>query len=104
MEIFLVVFQSLVDQGEDFQLIDVREPYEYEISNLEGTLIPLANLTSQVDKIDRNRRVIIYCRSGRRSADAIRELEQLYQFDNLFNLKGGINAFAKEIDNSIPTY
>ena len=103
-EIDVQAFKQLVDEGANFQLIDVREPYEYEISNLAGELIPLASLTESIAKIDKDRQVIIHCRTGKRSADAIRDLQQLYHLDNLYNLKGGINAFAKEIDQSIPTY
>lgn len=103
-EISVQEFHNLVKGNIDFQLIDVREPYEYEISNLKGELIPLAQVVDQKDKIAKDKKVIIHCRSGKRSADAIRELEKLYQFDNLYNLAGGINAYAKEIDNSLKTY
>lgn len=103
-EIDVQEFKQLLDAGEDFQLIDVREPYEYEISNLNGALIPLSKIAESSAKIDRDKKVIIHCRTGKRSADAIRDLQQLYHFTNLYNLKGGINAFATEIDTSIPTY
>ncbi len=91
-------------RGEDFQLIDVREPYEYQIANLGGELVPLAEIAQYAGKIDKSKKVIIHCRSGKRSADAIRELETLYKFDNLYNLRGGILAYAKEIDQTMPTY
>ena len=78
---------NLIEGNVDFQLIDVREPYEYEISNLKGELIPLSQVVEQKDKIAKDKKVIIHCRSGKRSADAIRELETLYQFDNLYNLQ-----------------
>ncbi|RMG82555.1 MAG: rhodanese-like domain-containing protein [Bacteroidetes bacterium] len=91
-------------QGDDFQLIDVREPYEYEIANLQGELIPLGSVAESADRIARDKKVVIHCRSGKRSADAIRELERLHGFDNLYNLKGGILAWSKEIDNQVPTY
>jgi len=96
--------QKLIDSGEDFQLIDVREPYEYDIANLKGELIPLGQIEQAGSKIAKDKKVIIHCRSGKRSADAIRELEHLYKFDNLYNLKGGILAYAKEIDTTMPTY
>ena len=95
---------NLRETGADFQLIDVREPYEYDIANLEGELIPLGQITAEAGKISKDKKVIIHCRSGKRSADAIRELENLFPFDNLYNLKGGILAWSKEIDNSVPTY
>jgi rhodanese-related sulfurtransferase len=96
--------KSLIDGNSEFQLIDVREPYENDISSLNGELIPLAQVVSAKDKISRDKKVVIYCRSGKRSADAIRELETLYHFDNLYNLTGGINAFAKEVDETMKVY
>lgn len=103
-EIDVHALKTMTDKGEDFQLIDVREPYEYDIANLNGELIPLAQVIQAASKIAKNKKVIIHCRSGKRSADAIRELEQHFQFDNLYNLKGGILAYAKEIDEHMPTY
>ncbi len=103
-EISVQDFKALQDSGADFQLIDVREAYEYEISNLNGELIPLNRIAEAGNKIAKDKQVIIHCRTGKRSADAIRELQQLYQFENLYNLTGGINAFAKEIDTSLPVY
>lgn len=90
--------------GHDFQLIDVRETYEYDIVNLEGELIPLNLITNNAQKIAKDKKVVIHCRSGKRSANAIRDLENLFGFDNLYNLKGGVLAYAKEIDESLPTY
>ena len=95
---------TLQSSGEDFQLIDVREPYEYDIANINGELIPLTTVVRQAGKISKNKKVVIHCRSGVRSANAIRELEEFFGYDNLYNLKGGILAWAKEIDNSLPTY
>ena len=61
-------------------------------------------LVQNLDKISTNKKVIVHCRSGKRSADAIRDLQNLGDFDNLYNLKGGILEYSKEIDASIPTY
>lgn len=90
--------------GALFQLIDVREPHEFEIANLGGELIPLGNLVNEVEKIRKDVPVIIHCRSGARSAAAVNELERRFGFDNLYNLKGGILAYAKEIDPGISVY
>lgn len=79
--------------GEPFQLIDVREPHEYEASNLGGELIPLADISAQAQRLARDRKVVLHCRSGARSAQAIRELEEKFGFDNLYNLSGGILAY-----------
>lgn len=96
--------KSMIDNGEDFQLIDVREPYEQEIVSINGELIPLGEILNNADKISRDKKVIIHCRSGARSATAIMNLESAHQFTNLYNLKGGILAYAREIDSSLATY
>ncbi|MFK8101955.1 MAG: molybdopterin-synthase adenylyltransferase MoeB [Saprospiraceae bacterium] len=103
-EIKVQELKNWLDNEEDFQLIDVREPYEYDIANLKGALIPLNQIGDEVAKIARDKKVVIYCRTGKRSAVAIRELQTRFQLDNLYNLEGGINAFAKEIDQSLPIY
>ena len=86
---------------EDFQLIDVREEYEFEEVNLGGVLIPMSEIFSNVDKIDRDKTVVVHCRSGNRSGVVINELEKRFGFTNLYNLKGGIIAYAREIDPSM---
>jgi adenylyltransferase/sulfurtransferase len=88
----------------DFQLIDVREAHEYDICNLNGELIPLSEVPHNVDKIDKNKQVVIHCRSGKRSGDSILWLEKNHKLENLYNLKGGILAWAREIDPTMPTY
>lgn len=90
-----------MDAGEDFQLIDVREQFEYDTANIRGQLIPLGGILIEEDKLSREKPVIIHCRSGARSAAAILQLEQQFGFTNLYNLKGGIKAWAEEIDPSI---
>lgn len=103
-EVTVKELYDLQVKGSDFQLIDVRESYEYEISNLEAELIPLKSVLDNVDKISSDKQVIIHCRSGKRSADAIRDLEKKYGFKNLYNLKGGILAWADEIDHEMAKY
>jgi adenylyltransferase/sulfurtransferase len=78
--------------GEKFQLIDVREPSEYEVSNIGAELMPLSTISARADHLSREIKVVVHCRSGARSATAIRELEEKFGFDNLYNLKGGILA------------
>ena len=92
------------DNGEDFQLIDVREPFEYEMSNIEGENIPLAGILIEAQKISKDKPVIIQCRSGARSAAALMQLEQNFGFTNLYNLKGGILAWAAEIEPDMQVY
>lgn len=103
-EITAQEFQKLRESGADFQLIDVREPHEYEICNLEGELIPMSEIPYSVDKISKDKKVVIHCRSGKRSGDMLLWLEKNHGFQNLYNLKGGILAWAKEVDPTFPTY
>lgn len=83
-------------RGEDFQLIDVREPHEYDIVNIGAQLIPLGEVLDRAGEIVRDKKVVVHCKLGGRSAKAIRELQEKYGFDNLYNLKGGIFAWIDE--------
>lgn len=103
-EVTVQELKQLIDNKDDFQLIDVREDYEFEIANIGGELIPLGSVLQHADKISKDRQVVVHCRSGKRSADAIRALEEKFGFDNLYNLKGGILAYADQIDNSLAKY
>ena len=96
--------QSWIAQGKDFQLIDVREPFEYDICNLGGELIPMNTIPDNIDKISRDRVVVLQCRSGGRSGQVLNWLEQNYDFGNLYNLSGGILAWSDEIDGSVQKY
>ncbi len=96
--------KSWMDSAHTFQLIDVREPHEYDICNLSAELIPLGEIVNEAEKIRRDVPVIVHCRSGARSAAAIAELEKRFGYENLYNLKGGILAYAKEIDPSLQSY
>ncbi len=96
-------FKKMQAQNIDFQLIDVREAYEYEVANLGGTLIPLSILSQKTDLISKEKQVIIHCKSGGRSAKAIAQLEQL-GFTNLWNLTGGIDGFDINIDMKSLTF
>lgn len=102
-EISVQELKQKIDNNEDFQLIDVRETFEYEMSNLDGLNIPLAGILIETDKIATDKPVIVQCRSGKRSAAAIMQLEQ-QGFDNLYNLKGGILAWQEAFDPSMQVY
>lgn len=93
------------ENNEPYFLLDVRENFEYHISNLKGTLIPLDELPDRLDEIEdkKNEEIIVMCRSGIRSANA-RSLLLDKGFKNVKNLKGGINQWAREIDTSLPVY
>lgn len=103
-EVTVRQFREWREANEDIQLIDVREPYEQEIAEMGGELIPLKTVLDNADRISRDKKVVVHCRSGKRSADAIRQLQEAYGFDNLYNLKGGILAWSEEVDESIPQY
>ena len=91
-------------RGEDIQIIDVREPHEYEIANIGGELIPLATVGANAERIDRNKKVIVHCKMGGRSAKAIHELEDKFGFTNLYNLKGGILGWIDEVQPELTKY
>jgi rhodanese-related sulfurtransferase len=103
-EITAKELKEKMDRKETFQLIDVREQYEHEYSNISGELIPMGQIMNEKDKIQSDKPVVIYCRSGNRSAVVIQALEQRFGFTNLYNLKGGILAWAREVDPSVPQY
>jgi len=102
-EISVQELKEKIDKGEDFQLIDVREDFEYQVSNLGGELIPLGGILIETDKIATDKEVIIMCRSGKRSAAAVMQLEA-QGFTNLYNLYGGILAWQEDIDPAIDVY
>lgn len=91
-------------KGEPIQVIDVREPHEYQISNIGGELIPLATVADNADSISRDKIVIVHCKVGGRSAKAIRELEEKFGYTNLYNLKGGILAYIDEVNPELTKY
>jgi sulfur-carrier protein adenylyltransferase/sulfurtransferase len=95
--------KTRLDRGDDLFILDVREPHEYQICNLNGHLIPLGELTRRVNELDSSREIVAHCRSGKRSADAV-EFLQKAGFKKILNLKGGILAWSDEVDPSVPKY
>lgn len=100
-EISVSELKKMRDENQDFQLIDVREEHEAEVANIGGELIPMGEVMDQVDRIAKDKPVIVHCRSGARSAAIINVLENQFGFNNLYNLKGGILAWTAEIDPSL---
>lgn len=92
--------KKLRDEKADFVLVDVREDYEYEEMNIGGLHIPMGEVMSRIAEIPKNKKVVVHCRSGKRSASVIQALEK-QGYENLYNLRGGIIAWAEEIDPSI---
>jgi adenylyltransferase/sulfurtransferase len=91
-------------RGEDALLVDVREPHEYALADLPGAIkVPLQTLPKNLEKVPKDRDLVVYCRSGGRSANAVQFLRQV-GFDKAVNLAGGINAWADRIDSTMRKY
>ncbi len=103
-EVTVRELKKMMDEKADFQLIDVREPHEHQFTDIGGELIPMNTILENMDKISKVKKVVIYCRSGNRSANVVKALEQKSGFNNLYNLKGGILDWADQIDNNIKKY
>ncbi len=95
--------KSRLDRGDDLFILDVREPQEYQICHLNGLLIPLGEIPQRVGELDRSREIVVHCRSGKRSADAVEFLRRA-GFQKIWNLKGGILAWSDEVDSTVPKY
>ena len=104
-EISVQELKAKQDNNEDIFVLDVREPHEYEISDMGATLIPLGQLPDRLEEIaeHKNREVVVHCRGGKRSMNACHILAA-NGFTNPVNLEGGINKWAAEIDPSLPVY
>lgn len=96
--------KELRDAGDDHFLLDVREPHEQAICHIAGAkLIPLGELESRTSEIPGDKRILVHCKSGGRSARAVSKLREL-GFTNVWNISGGIIAWAREIDPTMPEY
>jgi sulfur-carrier protein adenylyltransferase/sulfurtransferase len=102
-EVTVAELKKLRDSNADFQLIDVREEHELEICEIGGEHIPMGDVMDNLDKISKNKQVIVHCRSGARSGAICQALET-QGYNNVYNLKGGIIAWANEIDPSLTKY
>lgn len=104
-EISAVELKKKLDDGDDFQLIDVRQPDEYAFAKIDGAkLIPLGEIPSRMGELDPNKEVILHCKMGGRSARAIEFLQANGYTGPLKNLRGGITAWSNEVDPKIPKY
>jgi len=96
--------KAKLDRKEKFVLVDVREPYEYEICSIPGSkLIPLGELPARLSELDSADDIVLHCKVGGRSAKALRVLQEA-GFRKLNNLKGGIAGWSEEVDPSVPKY
>ncbi len=95
--IHAIALQEKINSGEDFLLIDVREPFEHEHFNIGGLLIPMNHIFEQLSDIPKDKTVVLYCQKGIRSALVIQRLQQKNEYLNLINLAGGMDAWRKQI-------
>jgi len=102
-EVTVQELKELKDSHADFQLIDVREEMEFDICNINGELIPMGIVMDNLDKISKDKKVVVHCKSGKRSATIVQVLE-MQGYTNVYNLKGGIMAWSDEIDATVPKY
>lgn len=104
-EIDVLELKKKIENNDSFTLLDVRDAHELYISNLdiESTHIPFDDLSSRISELDDSTPIIVMCRSGNSSSKAY-ELLQESGFKNIFNLKGGINEWARNIDTTLPVY
>ncbi len=104
VEITAKEFKEELDQGKDLFILDVRNPVEFEICRIDGShLIPLDELLNRIHELDSARDIVVHCRSGARSAQAI-ELLREAGFRKLRNLKGGVLAWSDDVDPTMPKY
>ncbi|MBT2559536.1 rhodanese [Hymenobacter sp. ISL-91] len=94
-----------LQSGENLQLIDVRQPEEFEFCRIEGSvLLPLGELASRADEVPDDGPVVLICHHGVRSMQALAYLQHRFQLDNLLNLRGGIDAWSRRVDSSVALY
>ncbi|MBA3389900.1 MAG: molybdopterin-synthase adenylyltransferase MoeB [Rubrobacter sp.] len=102
-EISVTDLKRKMDAGENINVLDVREPHEYEVANIGVRLVPLGELPQRLAEFDQNENFAIHCKTGGRSAKAVKLLQDA-GFQNVYNVKGGITAWSEEIDPSVPKY
>ncbi|HEV2745436.1 MAG TPA: molybdopterin-synthase adenylyltransferase MoeB, partial [Rubrobacter sp.] len=100
-EITVKEIKSKLDNGEPINVLDVRAPHEYEVANIGVKLVPLGELPRRLAEFDQNENFAIHCKTGGRSAKAVKLLQDA-GFGNVYNVKGGITAWSEEIDPSVP--
>ena len=102
-EITVLELSQIKNKNRNYQLIDVREQHEVDICEIGGEQIPMAEVMNNLNKISKEKQVIVHCRSGARSGAICQALET-QGYTNVYNLKGGIIAWANEIDTTLTKY
>ena len=103
-EVTALELKTMLDEGANICLVDVRETWEKEIADIGGQLIPFGSIENNLKNILQDRKTILYCRTGRRSSEAISLIAKKRNTENLYNLEGGIYAWADEVDNTLQKY
>ena len=88
----------------DYQLIDIRDDYEYDICCIGGEKISMYSIIENINKLSKSKKVIIYCRTGSRSSNIIDLIEKKFQYKNIYNLEGGIMKWREDIDATLEEY
>jgi rhodanese-related sulfurtransferase len=96
--------KSLLDEGRDVQIIDIRESHEVESGNLGGSHIPMAEVMDRIDEIRKDCPVVVHCKSGSRASAMVFALQSEKGLENVYNLEGGLEAWAEKIDPQITVY
>ncbi len=102
-QISVTELKRRVDAGEDLFILDVREPFEYQIANIGGKLIPQNEVPQRLGEIDANREIIVHCKAGGRS-QRIAEFLQQAGYPRVVNVAGGILAWSDQVDPKVPKY
>jgi len=102
--ISVIEFDKLLKEKNDFQLVDVREHYEYNICKLRSIHIPMAEIVSRMNEIDSGKRICVLCKTGKRAEAVANLLETDYDFKDVLVVEGGIIAYAEKIDKNLEIY
>jgi sulfur-carrier protein adenylyltransferase/sulfurtransferase len=103
-EISVSELKKKIESKQDFLLIDVRNPDEYEYCNIDGELIPMGEIPERYSEIPKDKEVIVHCHHGGRSKKVIAWLQDNFDYNNLYNLTGGIHSWSEEIDSNVAIY
>lgn len=93
-----------IQRGEELFLLDVREPYEYRLARIDGSVsLPMAQVPNRLDELPKDRPIVVICHHGMRSQRVADYLVH-YEFEHVYNLQGGIDAWSHDVDASVPRY
>jgi len=98
-----ITVEELKEKLDEVSVLDVREPHEYEVANIGARLIPLGELPERLIELDRDETLAVHCKTGGRSARAVKLLKEA-GFQDVYNVKGGITAWSEKIDPGVPKY